>query len=185
MIFICHLFLLQDSIDNAHVDSDQGAYRISFEYNRRRGRLFFQEEEDDEDITMVDMPTTFPTSSFKSSSTSISIQIRNSGAAHTKMVAQVAYICSFGCSTCSWKAKEISFPMHPAPCKNLFVVNGNHRNNMMSRICQGAAPPSFGLLAHVPCCPKWWAPPWPPPATLGCPLGYKLSSHYLESLDFV
>ena len=27
--------LLQDSIDKAHVDSDQGAYRISFEYNRR------------------------------------------------------------------------------------------------------------------------------------------------------
>ena len=34
--------LLQDSIDQAHVDLDQGAYRISFEYNRRRGRLFFQ-----------------------------------------------------------------------------------------------------------------------------------------------
>ena len=35
--------LLQVSIDKAHVDSDQGAYRISFEYNRHRGRLFFQE----------------------------------------------------------------------------------------------------------------------------------------------
>ena len=79
--------LLQDIIDKAHVDSDQGAYRISFEYNRRRGWIFFQEVEDDEDITVVDMPTTFPTSSFKSSSTPTSIQIWNLGAAHTKMVA--------------------------------------------------------------------------------------------------
>ena len=33
--------LLQDSIDKAHVDSDQVAYMISFEYNRCRGWLFF------------------------------------------------------------------------------------------------------------------------------------------------
>ena len=57
--------LLQDSIDKAHVDSDQGAYRISFEYNQRRRRLCFQEGEDYEDNTVVDMPTTFPTSRFK------------------------------------------------------------------------------------------------------------------------
>ena len=53
--------LLQDSIDKAHVDSDQGAYKISFEYNKRRERLCFQEGEDDEDITVVDTPKTFPT----------------------------------------------------------------------------------------------------------------------------
>ena len=41
-------FLVQD-----HVHSDQGAYRISFEYNWRRGRLFFQEGEDDDDITSM------------------------------------------------------------------------------------------------------------------------------------
>ena len=46
--------LLQDSIDKAHVDSDQGAYRISFEYNRCRGWLFFQEGEDDEGTTPSD-----------------------------------------------------------------------------------------------------------------------------------
>ena len=46
--------LLQDSIDKAHVDSDKGAYRISFEYNRCRGRLFFQEGEDDEGTTPSD-----------------------------------------------------------------------------------------------------------------------------------
>ena len=43
-------FLVQD-----HVHSDQGACRISFEYNWRRGRLFFQEREDDEDMTSMHM----------------------------------------------------------------------------------------------------------------------------------
>ena len=162
--------LLQDSIDKAHVDSDQGAYRISFEYNRCRGWLCFQEGEDDEDITMVDTPMTFPTSNFKSSSTPTSIQIRNSGAAHTKTVTQVAYVLRFGRSTYAWKAKEISFPMDPAPCKNSSRVNRNYQNNMTSRICQGATPPSFGLLARVPSWPKWWTPPWPPPETLRRPL---------------
>ena len=41
-------FLVQD-----HVHSDQGACRISFEYNWHRGRLFFQEGEDDEDMTSM------------------------------------------------------------------------------------------------------------------------------------
>ena len=57
--------LLQDSIDQAHVDSDQGAYRISFEYNRRRGRLFFQEGEDDESTTPSDMTIDYKVSSFQ------------------------------------------------------------------------------------------------------------------------
>ena len=139
----------------------------------------------DEDITVVDTPMTFPTSSFKSWSTPTSIQIRNLGAAHTKTVAQVAYVVRFGRSTYVWKAKEISFPMDPALCKNSSVFNRNHRNNMTSRIYQGAAPPSFGLLARVPCWPKWWTPPWPPPATLGPPLGYKSSSRRLLDLGFV
>ena len=43
-------FLVQD-----HVHSDQGACKISFEYNWRRGRLFFQEGEDDEGMTSVHM----------------------------------------------------------------------------------------------------------------------------------
>jgi len=139
----------------------------------------------DEDITVVDTPMTFPTSNFKSSSTPTSIQIRNSGAAHTKMVTQVAYVLCFARSTYAWKAKEISFPMDLAPCKNSSGVNGNRRNNITSRIYQGAAPLSFGLLARVPCWPKWWTPPWPPPATLGPPLGYKLSSRRLLDSGFV
>ena len=68
----------------------------------------------DEDITVVDTLMTFPTSSLKSWSTPTSIQIRNLGAAHTKTVAQVAYVVRFGRSTYVWKAKEISFPMDPA-----------------------------------------------------------------------
>ena len=43
-------FLVQD-----HVHSDQGACRISFECNWRRGRLFFQVGEDDEDMTSMHM----------------------------------------------------------------------------------------------------------------------------------
>ena len=41
-------FLVQD-----HVHSDQGACRISFEYNWRRGRFFFQEGEDEEDMFLL------------------------------------------------------------------------------------------------------------------------------------
>ena len=57
--------LLQDSIDKAHVDSDQGAYRISFEYNQCRGRLFFQEGEDDEVTTPSDTTIDYKVSSFQ------------------------------------------------------------------------------------------------------------------------
>ncbi|XP_039851101.1 uncharacterized protein LOC120709500 isoform X1 [Panicum virgatum] len=47
--------LLQDSVEKDflvqdHAHSDQGACRISFEYNWRRGWLFFQEGENDEDM---------------------------------------------------------------------------------------------------------------------------------------
>ena len=50
--------LLQDRAENDflvqdHLHSDQGACRISFECNWRRGRLFFQEGEDDEDMTSM------------------------------------------------------------------------------------------------------------------------------------
>ena len=71
---------------------------------------------------------------------------------------------------------------------NSLGVNRNCRNNVTSKICQGVAPPSFGLLSNVACrakWPKWWTPPLPPPATLGHSLGYKLSSRRLESAGFV
>ena len=62
--------LLQDSIDKAHVDSDQRAYRISFEYNRRRGRLFFEEGEDDEGMTPSDMTIDYRVSWIHATTTS-------------------------------------------------------------------------------------------------------------------
>ena len=64
-MFLVSTNLLQDSIDQAHVDSDQGAYRISFEYNRRRGRLFFQEGEDDEGTTPSDTTIDYKVRSFQ------------------------------------------------------------------------------------------------------------------------
>jgi len=57
--------LLHDSIGKVHVDLDQGAYKISFEYNRRRGRLFFQEGEDDEGTTPSDTTIDYKVSSFQ------------------------------------------------------------------------------------------------------------------------
>ena len=108
---------------------------------------------------------------------------RSPGAARTKNDAQVAYGVHFGRSFYGWKDIFKELPMALVSGPNSLGINGNRRNNMTSRICQGAAPPSFGLLSHVPCrakWPKWWTPPWPPLATLGHPLGYKLSSCHLE-----
>ena len=88
-----------------------------------------------------------------------------------------------GCSLYGWKDNFKELPMALFLGPNLLEVNGNSRNNVTYRICQGAVPLSFGLLTHVSCrakWPKWWTPPWPPPATLGRPLGYKLCSHRLE-----
>ena len=48
--------LLQDRVEflvQDHMHSDQGTCRINFEYNWRRGRLFFQAGEDDEDMTVT------------------------------------------------------------------------------------------------------------------------------------
>ena len=48
--------LLQDRVEflvQDHMHSDQGACRINLKYNWHRGRLFFQEGEDDEDMTVT------------------------------------------------------------------------------------------------------------------------------------
>ena len=60
MLLLVSTNLLQDRVDKDflvqhHVHSDHGVCRISFEYNWRRGRLFFQEGEDDEDMTSMHM----------------------------------------------------------------------------------------------------------------------------------
>ena len=41
--------------------------------------------------------------------------------------------------------------MQVVSCQKLFRINGNGSHNLMSRICQGAATPSFGPLDHVSC----------------------------------
>ena len=112
-------------------------------------------------------------------SKSSSSLLRSPGAVHTKINTQAAYGVYFGCSLYGWKDNFKEFPMAPVLGPNSFGLDGNHQNNRTSRICHGVAAPSFGLLARVPCWPKWWMPPWPPPATIGCPLGYKRSSHHL------
>ena len=113
---------------------------------------------------------------------------RSPGAAHTKNDAQVPYGVRFERSLYGWKDNFKELPMELVSGPNSLGFNRNRRNNMTSRICQGAAPLSFGLLSHVSCrakWPKWWTPPWTPPATLGCPLWYKLSSHHYLDLGFV
>ena len=109
--------------------------------------------------------------------------LRSPGTARTKINAHAAYGVRFRFSLYGWKDNFKELPMALVLGPNSFGVDGNRRNNTTSRICQGAAPPSFGLLSHVPCWakwPKWWTPPWTPPVTLGRPLRYKLSSCCLE-----
>ena len=105
------------------------------------------------------------------------------GPACTKNDAKAAYRVRFGRSLYGWKDNFKELPMALASDPNSLEVNGNHQNNVASRIYQGAMPPSYGLLSHEPCWakwPKWWTPPRTTPATLGCPLWYKLSSRHLE-----
>ena len=78
-------------------------------------------------------------------------------AVHTKINAQVAYVVHFGHSLYGWKDNFKELPMAPVSGQNSFEVNGNCQNKRTSRICHGAATPSFGLLAHVSCWgPLWW-----------------------------
>ena len=78
------------------------------------------------------------------------------GAAHTKNDSQAAYGVRIGHSLYGWKDNFKELPMAPASGQNSFGVNRNTQNKTTSRICHGAATPSFGLLAHVSC----WGPLW-------------------------
>ena len=82
----------------------------------------------------------------------------NPGAAHTKNDAQIAYGVRFGRSLYGWKYNFKKLPMELVSGPNSLGVNGNPQNNMSSRICQGTAPLSFGLLSQVSCRAKW--PKW-------------------------
>jgi hypothetical protein len=71
------------------------------------------------------------------------------GVVHIKTDAQVAYDIQLGCSWTPWKGKEKTFTVElQVPRPNSFEINGNHQNNLTSRICLGAALP---FLAFGPC----------------------------------
>ena len=73
------------------------------------------------------------------------------GPVYLKLVTQDASGLRFRRSTYGWKANLIRKPIQVVSHQNLFGINGNRRNNSASRICQGAATPSFGPLDHVSC----------------------------------
>ena len=77
-----------------------------------------------------------------------------------KLVTQDASGLHFWRSIYGWKANFIRKPIQVVSHQKTFGINGNHQNKWTSRICQGAATPSFGPLGHVyikwyqrPCCP--------------------------------
>ena len=100
--------------------------------------------------------------------------IRTAGSAHTKTDAHVAYGLRFRRFICLWKDNFITFPMPPVSPQNSFGVNRKRRNKSASRICQGAAPPSFGPLGRVSC----WSPLGARPGVLHAPNLYLFSSHH-------
>ena len=68
-----------------------------------------------------------------------------------KLVTQDASGLGFRRSTYGWKANWIRKPTQLVSHQKVFGINGNRRNKSASRICQGAATPSFGPLDHVSC----------------------------------
>jgi hypothetical protein len=82
---------------------------------------------------------------------STSFQFRTPGIAHTKMDPHVAYRVRFGCSLYGWKDNFKKLPMEPVSGPNSSGVDENHLHKLTSRICSGAATPSFGLLGCVSC----------------------------------
>ena len=68
-----------------------------------------------------------------------------------KLVTQDAYGLPFRRSTYGWKANLIRKPIQVVSRQKLFGISGNHQNKSASRICQGAATPSFGPSDRVSC----------------------------------
>src|SRR6266540_2715087 len=83
-------------------------------------------------------------------SNSTSSPPRNPGAGRTKIDAQDAYRLRFQLFLIPWKDNFITFPMPPVSPQNSIGVNGKRQNKSASRICQGAASPSFGPLGARP-----------------------------------
>src|SRR5438034_1487274 len=107
-------------------------------------------------------------------SNSTSSPPRNPVAGRTKIDAQDAYRLRFQRFLISWKDNFITFPMPPVSPQNSIGVNRKRRNKSASRICQGAASPSFGPLGRVSCC----SPLGARPGVLHAPNPYLFSSRH-------
>src|SRR5438876_8145482 len=105
-------------------------------------------------------------------SNSTSSPPRNPGAGRTKIDVQDAYRLRFQHFLIPWKDNFITFPMPPVSPQNSIGVNGKRQNKSASRICQGAASPSFGPLGRVSC----WSPLGARPGVLHAPNPYLFSS---------
>ena len=68
-----------------------------------------------------------------------------------KLVTQDASRLCFRQSTYGWKANLIRKPIQVVSHKKASRINRNRRNKSASKIYQGAATPSFGLMDHVSC----------------------------------
>jgi hypothetical protein len=100
---------------------------------------------------------------------------RPSGPVCNKTDAQDASELRFRWSTYGWKDNFIRKPIQVVSHQNLFRINRNHQNKSASRICQGAATPSFGPLGLITCWDTFrtWR------GILERLLGYIISSHHL------
>ena len=105
-------------------------------------------------------------------SNSTSSPPRNPGAGRTKIDVQDAYRLRFQRFLIPWKYNFVTFPMPPVSPQNSIGVNGKRQNKSASRICQGAASPSFGPLGRVSC----WSPLGARPGVLHAPNPYLFSS---------
>jgi hypothetical protein len=76
---------------------------------------------------------------------SSSFQFRIPGTTRNKMGTQVAYEVGFGCSLYGWKDNFEELLMAPVSSPNSSRIHRNCLNKLTSRICSGAATPSFDL----------------------------------------
>jgi hypothetical protein len=96
---------------------------------------------------------------------STSFHFRTLRTTHTKTDAHVAYRIGFGCYLYGWKDNFKNLPMELVSGPNSSRVDGNRLHKLTSRICSGAATPSFELLVRVSCQGPFGARPrglaWP------------------------
>jgi hypothetical protein len=76
---------------------------------------------------------------------------RPPGSVYLKLVTQDASGLRFRRSTYGWKANLIRKPIQVVSHEKTFGINRNCQNKSASRICQGAATPSFDPLDRVSC----------------------------------